>query len=183
MFAKKLNAVLSLIASALLLEHILFSTSALFRMDIHGMPPTALAPLFITVALHALLSIGILIFATEGKKPGPYKKENRKLTLQRASAMAILVMIFVHAATYSIIDKGGLTGTAASVLKAALELAFTAFCLLHLNVSFRNAFISLGWVKTEKGARRIAKIMLILTLVVGLLAFAGIISFFIRRAL
>jgi len=179
---KKINALLSLLASVLLLEHTLFSTVLLFRGKITGMPVTAMLPLVISTGLHALVSIGLLLFAHDRKTAAPYRKENGRTVFQRISGIAVLALFIIHASTYDLVDKGGMNGPA-GLMKTVQELLFIPLCLAHLSASFRNAFLSLGWVTTEKGTVILDRIIRIAVIAVGVPALAGTLIFFIRRAL
>jgi len=182
MTAKKINAVLSLIASALLLEHTLFSTAALFMNRITGMPLAAVTPLVISFGLHALLSLWILFFSTDSKTLKPYLKENARTVVQRLSAFAMIVLVFAHILTYSLVDNGGLTGFFGTILKVLLEVIFSGLCLIHLSSSFRNSLITLGLLKTGKGAKRTDLIVRIVLIAVGALLLAATFTFFVRRS-
>ncbi len=153
---KKVNAVLGLGIIASVLIHIGYEIFAYLTFYYNPVLTKIIA--YITlglVGLHVLCSIGIVFFAHDKGNGMKYPKLNARTMIQRVSAVAMVVMILPHINNFKILSS--LAGTNRPLFHVVLlsQLLFYAAVLLHVAVSVRNAFISLGLIQTEKAGKAV----------------------------
>lgn len=141
MILRKINAVLSLIATILILDHAIFLS---IWMVTRGGVEKADTPLpwllVICMLLHAVISItlGFLGHKNAQKiKCKEYPKKNFQTIIQRMSGILIIVLLGFHIA-------GAINHFQPKILHAILHPLFFILVLAHVAVSSSKAFITLG---------------------------------------
>lgn len=157
MILKKCNAVCSWILIIALIIHI----SLTMRFFVTGWYDVALfivtsRAITVICILHVALSLGIVFFLHDGSDLRTYGRSNRRTIIQRASGLAILLLVHPHTQIFSsfIYDWLPLT-TASKIIYFIIEAAFFAAVLLHLGVSFSRSFITMGMIRTDAAERRL----------------------------
>lgn len=139
---RKINAVFSLISTALLMSHAI--SLAAWMLSRGSIPKAASAiPRGLTLffAVHAIISIILMITAhkdghkTEGK---PFPRLNAATIAQRVSGVLMLVFTVLH-----ILGATGVTQTP-PVVHAIVPPLFFLLVLVHVAISTSKAFITLG---------------------------------------
>lgn len=171
MVKRKINAVLTLLTTLLLLTHaIWFAVWILSGCTIPHAPrfiPWALAGV---IAAHMLISIDLVVstyMENEGSKGKPYPKQNKATIVQRISGVLMAPAIALHIA--------GAAGVMQPppVVHAVVPLLFFTLALTHTAISISKAFITLGIgsAKTVKLVGRVAKVFCGVTLVICVISF------------
>ena len=171
MLLRKFNAVLSLLATLLLLDHSIFtSVWMLSRGSIQQSAPFAPRALMGVMVLHAFVSIDLAISAHmegEKRKCKSYPKMNRATIVQRISGVLLLVFAALHVA--------GTTGALQPphLVHTILPPIFFAIALAHTAVSVDKAFITLGIgnARFAKAVSIIIKVICAATLIAGVVGF------------
>ena len=142
MLQRKINAGVSLLTTALLLDHAIFiAVWMLFRGKIQNSAGFLPWVLMGTMVIHALISIDLAISAHEGvekRKCKSYPKRNASTLVQRISGVLMLIFVGLHVA--------GATGLMQppQVVHAIVPPLFFALSLTHAAVSTSKALITLG---------------------------------------
>ena len=171
MLLRKFNAVLSLLATVLLLDHAIFtSVWMLSRGSVEQSAPLVPWILVGVMALHAFISIDLSLSAhMEGGKCKckHYPKMNRATIVQRISGALLMIFAALHVA--------GTTGALQPphLVHTILPPLFFAVALSHTAISVDKAFITLGIgnAKAVKAISVITKIVCALTLIAGVAGF------------
>ena len=172
MILRKINAVIGLITSALLLNHAVFwAVWMLLRGRLEKAPasiPWVLMPL---MALHAVLSIAVLILGRRGSKGGKskaYVKFNISSYVQRIAGVMMLALIGIHiiGAENHYHSKG---------FHAVFHPLFFAAALAHTALSVSKALITLG-IGNAKVIRAVDRIMAAFC---GVTLIGGVIGFYL----
>ena len=170
MHLRKINAVISLASTALLLQHAIYlSVWMLYRCSIPK-PSEYVAWMLLGMAvIHALISIDLAISAhadVEKKKCKSYPKLNFSTIVQRASGVLMVLLAVVHLIGASNYYKPKL-------LHATLHPLFFAVVLAHVAVSTGKALITLGIgnARTVKIVDVIIKLVCAITFVAGAVGF------------
>ena len=141
MILRKINAVLSLICTVLILDHAIFlSIWMLTRGGVEKTETPLPWILVICMILHAVISITLGILGhknAEKIKCNTYGKMNRQTIIQRISGILIIVLMAFHIA-------GAINHFQPKILHAILHPMFFIVVLAHLAVSSSKAFITLG---------------------------------------
>ena len=139
---RKINAVFSLISTLLLWGHaISLAIWMLSRGSIYI--PTGLMPwaLTVVVAIHAIISVAIMISTHKGHETGAvkqYPKLNPATIVQRITGAMLLLFTALH-----ILGAAGITQTP-QVVHAIVPPLFFLLCMAHAAISTSKAFITLG---------------------------------------
>lgn len=171
MSLRKINAGFSLITSALLFVHAIFL--AVWMLSRGSVPNTEkFAPWILTgvTAVHALLSIGVMISSHIGDKSHKgkaYPKLNVSTIVQRVTGILMLLFTWLHVA--------GAAGymTPPQVVHAIVPPLFFALTMAHVAVSVSKAFITLG-VGSAKFVNRVdiaIKVICVVTLIADVIGF------------
>ena len=157
---------------ALLLVHVIYQAFAFLTMYYNPVASKVLSFGFLAVlALHVICSIGIVIFAHEGKKVD-YPKLNRRTIRQRGSAFGILLLLLLHMNTFSLMGKAA--GGPAMIGVILVEILFFGMVFLHIASSFSRALITMGWLQFRQTQQRLDRCLWVIC-GIGILAAAVII--------
>ena len=142
MVLRKINAIFSLIATLLILDHALFlSAWMLSGGNITKSEDYMPWILVWVVVIHAVISIVLAFLGhknAEKRKCKTYPKLNATTLLQRISGILMLVSIVMHIAG----TAGGMKPPL--VIHAVVPPLFFTLVLAHVSVSISKAFITLG---------------------------------------
>ena len=165
--ARKVNAVISLICTVLILVHGTYDALwMMLRGKISTLPKPMAFVLMGLVILHTILSIVTAILGSGGKpnkKEKMYKKENIKTLIQRIFGILMVVMLTPH-----IIGMGN--HLAPKGLHSVIHPIFFLAVYGHTAISCSKAFITLGIgnAKLIKVIDRIASILCVLIFVASI---------------
>lgn len=169
MIVRKINAVLGLLTTILIMDHAIFN--AAWMLSDGSITKSADALPWVLVGLmatHAVISIGLLMFpAAEGKAAKMYPKNNIITIVQRISGMLLVVFTVLHVM--------GATGVMQppAVINAIFPPLFYVVTLAHVAVSTSKAFVTLGVgnVKAIKIIDIAVKAICVATLVADIVGF------------
>lgn len=138
---RKFNAVLSLVTTALLLDHsIFFSVWMLSRCKIEKSAEFMPYILAVLMIIHAVICIAFGILSGKGeekRKCNSYAKMNISTYIQRFTGILMILMLAIHIA-------GSFNHFQPKIFHAIMHPLFFAVVLLHISVSTSKAFITLG---------------------------------------
>ena len=138
---RKLNAVISLITTVLLLDHAIFySVWMLSRGSIAKSAESMPWVLVGLTGLHALLSLAMAVLAHKGREKQKYKtyaKLNVRTMVQRISSVLMLILLGVHIV-------GSANHFQPKGFHAVVHPLFFAVALAHMAVSTSKSFITAG---------------------------------------
>lgn len=173
MILRKVNAVLSLLTTLLLLDHAIFQGARMLSrgsiVSTADIMPRILAGLMM---LHAVISIVLAILGHKGaekREVKSYPKLNKATVFQRVSGILLIFLTALHIA-----------GTAGPlrppfVIHAILPPLFFAVALMHAALSTSKAFITLG----VGNARVIQGIDVVMKVLCGLTLVACVTGFYL----
>lgn len=167
---RKVNAVISLISTILILAHAIFySVWMLFRAGFAKMSAYPSQILVVLMMVHAIISIVLAILGHKGaekRKCNNYPKMNKQTYVQRISGIMLILFIGLHIA-------GALNHFQPKILHAILHPLFFIIALTHVAVSTGKAFITLGIgsVKAIKIISIVIKIICVLTIIACIVGF------------
>lgn len=170
MILRKINALVSLLTTALLMKHAVFlsiwmlSRGSMAKAD-NGMP-FVLAALMV---IHALISIILGILVHKGTKKQAcksYPKMNIPTIVQRATGIMMIVLLGLHI-------SGSANHFQPKMLHAVIHPLFFAAALAHTSISASKAMITLGIgnAKTVKVVDAVMKIICIATFAASVVGF------------
>lgn len=171
MLLRKINAVLSLISTLLLLNHAVYIALYIFSNGrILNPLHSAVWGLVGVMALHAFISIDLAISAhmEAGKQKGKsYPKKNISTVLQRISGMLLIPLVALHIA--------GATGamTPPKLVHSILPPLFFFVALAHTALSASKALVTLGIgsARFVRVADIVIKVFCALTLIADVVGF------------
>lgn len=172
MLLRKINAVISLFTTILLLNHAIFLTIWMLSRGSLTKSNTPV-PIILTIlmVLHGLISIVLAFLGHKGAEKGKYNtytKMNIATIIQRSSGIIMLLLIALHIA-------GALNKFQPMIIHAILHPVFFAAALMHTCVSVSKGLITLGIGNTKT-----VKIVDIITKVIcGATFIASVIGFYI----
>lgn len=141
MLLRKINAILSLICTVLILNHAIFlSVWMLSRCSIAKTENVMPIVIMILVLLHAIISIILGILGhknAEKRKTKEYPKLNVSTIIQRVSGVLMLLLLGLHIV-------GASNYYQPKILHAILHPLFFGIVLAHVAVSVSKAMITLG---------------------------------------
>ena len=158
---KKLNAALSLLATALLLAHLGYSVFAYLTFAYHPVLTAVLATAAsVAICLHAVLGMCLVFLMGDGARLAGYGRQNVRTVLQRVSAALMFPLLLPHVQNFDLLQNAAANGQMFKfALILLLEVLFFADIMLHIATSFSRALITLGWLQkpgTQKALDRVA---------------------------
>ena len=173
MLLRKINAIISLLATLFLLNHAIFTSAwMLSKGSIEQSAPVAPWILAGLIAAHAFIGIYLAISSHmegEKRKVKSYPKMNRVTIFQRVSGMLLIIFTALHVAGAS----GAMQPP--QIVHTIVPPLFFAIALAHAAFSTDKAFITLGL-----GNARFVKIVGIITKVIcGATLIAAITGFYL----
>ena len=172
MILRKINALISLLTTVILLNHAVFHaiwmlSGGKVAIDDKFMPWV----MFVAMMIHAVLSIILAVLGHKGaekRKCNGYPNLNRSTYIQRASGMALIVLTLLH-----VLGTVGILQPPEAV-HAILPPLFFAVTLMHAAISTGKAFITLGI-----GNAKFFKISdIVIKVMCGIILIADVIGFF-----
>ena len=177
MIVKKCNTICSWILIIALIIHISVTVCFLFTgwYDVDLFIETSRAVAGICM-LHICLSLAAVFFLHDGSDLGRYGRYNLQTIMQRASGLAILLLIHSHTRLFSNFLYEWLPLTMAGKVHVfVVEMIFFAVIFIHLVFSFSRSFITLGLIRTDVTMKR-------LDITAGIICAAGFVITFIALA-
>ena len=168
---RKINAVISLLTTLMLLDHAVFhGVWMLSGCKIAKSANSMAKILFILMMLHAFISIILAILGHKGaekRKCNGYSNLNKLTYVQRTSGLLLIVLTILH-----ILGTVGVMQPP-KLVHAILPPLFFAITLMHTAISTNKAFITLGVgnAKTIKVIDILVKVICVLTLIVDVVGF------------
>ena len=152
---KKANAILGLLAIAILLAHAGYQVVAYLFFIYDPVVTQVLAWMTVgVVALHAIMGMSMVFFVHDGVTVKSYPRANLRTILQRASAIGIMVMLILHIKAFAIMKSGTLGLIAAELI----QFLFFTCVFTHIGTSFSNAFVTLGWLEDMEKKKKIDRV-------------------------
>lgn len=173
MLMRKINAIISLLATIFLLDHAIFiSVWMLSKGSVEQSAPVAPWILAGLVALHAFIGIYFAVSSHmdgEKRKVKSYPKMNRVTIFQRVSGILLIIFTVLHIA--------GAAGamTPPHIVHTIFPPLFFTIALAHTAVSADKAFITLG----IGNARFIKVLSIIIKVICTLTLIASIVGFYL----
>jgi hypothetical protein len=170
MLLRKVNAVLSIICTVLILDHAIFlSVWMLSRCNIAKSENFIPIILMILVVAHAIISIVLGVIGhknAEKRKCKEYPKLNVSTIIQRASGILMILLLVLHIV-------GATNYYQPKILHAVLHPLFFAIVLSHVAVSGSKAIITLGIgsAKVVKVVDVVIKVICIATFIASVIGF------------
>ena len=173
MLMRKINAIISLLATLFLLDHAIFtSVWMLSRGTVEQSAPVAPWILAGLVALHAFIGIYLAVSSHmegETRKVKSYPKMNRVTIFQRVSGLLLIIFAVLHIAGAS----GAMNPP--HIVHTIVPPLFFAIALAHAAFSTDKAFITLG----IGNARFIKVLSVIIKVICALTLIAAIAGFYL----
>lgn len=178
MLLRKINAVLSLVSTVLILVHAVFyAVWMMFRGSIAKLSSYPSRILVVLVIVHAIISIALGVMghkSAEKTKSKSYSKLNILTVFQRISGIMLILLIGFHIV-------GAMKHFQPKLLHAIVHPLFFIIALMHVAISTSKAFITLG-VGNSKAIKiidivvKVICLLTILTCIVGfyLCLFVGV---------
>lgn len=172
MLLRKINALLSIICTALILDHAIFlSVWMLSRCSIAKAESFMPRILMVLVVVHAIISIILGVLGhknAEKRKTKEYPRLNVSTIIQRVSGIFMLILLGVHIV-------GASNYYQPKILHAILHPLFFAVVLAHVAVSASKAMITLGI-----GNKKVVNVVDVIIKVICVATFiAGVIGFYL----
>lgn len=170
MLLRKINAVLSLISTILILDHAIFlAIWMLSRCSIEKTENFLPWILMISVLAHAIISIILAVLGhknAEKRKCKEYPKLNVATIMQRFSGILMILLLALHIV-------GAENHYQPKILHAILHPLFFAVVLAHVAVSASKAMITLGIgnAKAVKVVDVVIKVICIATFIATIIGF------------
>ena len=174
MAKRKLNAVISLLVTVMLLMHAIFLSIWMLSGGSTTKPAGFWAWVLMgMVIIHALISIDLAVSAhaeNENRKGKKYPKMNAATIIQRVSGVVMVPATGFHIA--------GATGVLVppQMVHAIVPPLFFTIVLTHISVSASKALVTLG----IGSAKLIKAVDLIMKLICGATLIAGVIGIYLR---
>ena len=173
MLMRKINAIISLLATLFLLYHAIFTSLwMLSRGTVEQSAPVAPWILAGLVALHAFIGIYLAVSSHmegETRKVKSYPKMNRVTIFQRVSGLLLIIFAVLHIAGAS----GAMNPP--HIVHTIVPPLFFAIALAHAAFSTDKAFITLG----IGNARFIKVLSVIIKVICALTLIASIAGFYL----
>jgi len=153
---KKINAVWGWLAIIALLAHLGTMTYSLLTgwYDFVICKTMAYATA-ITVGGHVVFAMIVVMFLHDGSNVGGYAKLNKRTILQRASGIAILVLLVAHVRSFGFIVAGEPLSDLTKLFIIVTEVLFFAAICTHLATSFSKSLITWGLIRKETTEKRV----------------------------
>lgn len=153
---KKLNAVLGWLAIAALLGHLATMTYSLSTGWYDFTICKTLA--YVTAATvggHVVLALVNVMILHDGANIGRYGSLNKRTIIQRASGIAVLVLLVAHVRSFGFIVAGQPLDALTKAFVIVTEVLFFASICAHLATSFSKSLITWGLIREESTERRV----------------------------
>ena len=174
MLKRKINAVLSLLTTVLLLVHAITCSIFMLSGDRVARPPELMSWVLMgLLIIHALISIDLVIAShaeTDNRKGKKYPKLNAAMIVQRASGVLMVPATGLHIA-----GAIGLMVPPKAVHLIVPPLFFT-MVLVHVAVSTSKALITLG----IGNAKMMKVVNIVMRVVCGATLIAGVVGIYLR---
>lgn len=155
MFLKKLNAICSWIIIVLLLGHLGTMSYSMLTGWYNLFVCKKLAQgTAIVVASHVMISLILVFFFHDGTNFSKYKKQSRRIVLQRVSALVMLCLLHLHIKAFGFIVAGTVLSLADKSFLLITEFVFFGSIFVHLGVSFSRSLISMGMIRSDAAQKR-----------------------------
>ena len=167
MILKKINAFLALLIVLSFLVHVGECIVMYVTMDFYPLLTQILAAIPMTfVMLHGICSVVTLAIGFDGSSMMKYKKLNFRLLLQRITAVLMIFLLPLHIRTFKWIYTGEVTSSTIRILLDVATLIFFVAVFLHASVSLSNAFVTLGWIQTAEGRKKVDRVSFVVCAIV-----------------
>ena len=173
MFLRKINAVISLLTTLLVLLHASLNAVTMLSAGAIQKPAVAVYTSWVLcglMVLHALICIDMMvshIMESKGRRYKKYAKLNAATVFQRISGGLLILFTALHV--------GGTAGPMKPppVIHATVPVVFFTFVMAHVAVSTSKAFITLGIgnAKTVKAIDIAVKVICVITLIADIIGF------------
>lgn len=155
MLLKKCNAICSWIIIGILIGHLgTMSYSMLTGWYNLSVCKKLAQGTAIAVAIHVTLSLILVFFFHDGTDFSKYKKQNRRIILQRVSALVMLALLHLHIKAFGFIVAGTVLSVADKGFILITEFVFFGSIFVHLGVSFSRSLISMGIIRSDAAQKR-----------------------------
>ena len=157
---KKINAALGLLSIAAILLHLGYTIYAFLAFYYNpALKLWTAIPFIVLACLHAICAMAALFLQTDGMSLPLYSKQNRGTVLQRLSAALILPLLILHLNTFDLLRAGAAAGKwLCFALLMLSQPLFYADVLAHASLSLSRCLISLGWLSSREGRKRLDRI-------------------------
>ena len=153
---KKINAVWGWLSIIALLGHLVTMSYSLLTGWYDFAICKALAyATAITVGGHVVFALIVVMFLHDGANLGGYAGLNKRTILQRASGIAILVLLVAHVHSFGFITAGEPLDAPTKAFIIVTEVLFFAAICTHLATSFSKSLITWGLIREESTERRV----------------------------
>ena len=166
MILKKINAVIALAAAVLLALHNAINACMMLLGRVERSPAVPARILFILFAVHALVSLFMLILRSD-HSAAAYTNVSKGWLLQRITGIAMLPLTAFHA----FVQVGQFGERLIPVLIAHFFVMVLAY--IHIPLSVPNALVTLGAIDSMKqhgAVRKVCWIICALLFLLGLIA-------------
>ena len=164
MLLKKINAALGLLSIVAMLVHIGYTVFAYLSFYYNPTLKVLTAvPFMVLACLHAVCGMTSVFLKADGTRLDLYPRQNLRTILQRVSAALMLPLLILHINTFGLLQSTAQAGQ--WVWFALLMLSqplFYGTVLTHIAVSVSRAFVTLGWLTSPDGQKRIDRVVYIL---------------------
>lgn len=154
---KKCNAAVSLLTFAAMLLHMGYSAYAYLTFYYNPDLTKAFSiPLIALTCLHGVMGMCAVFFQSDGTRADLYPKKNVRTILQRITAALIFPLLILHINTFSLLKTTSSEGQyLLFALLIAAQILFYMVFVAHAAVSFGNALITLGLLRSKKAQKAI----------------------------
>jgi hypothetical protein len=165
---KKINAALDLLSIVAMLLHIGYTVFAYLAFYYNPTLKLLTAIPFMALAcLHAVCGMLTVFLQADGTRMDLYPKKNMRTILQRVSAALIFPLLILHVYTYGLMQGFTQQGQKGLVILVMLgEILFFAVIITHVVTSTTKAFITLGWMTSQKTQGRVDKVLYVIGAIV-----------------
>lgn len=145
---KKINAVLGMATVAALLFHVVYQVIS-YQLFYYNpiVSKTTSHIISCLVILHVICSTVILIKSHDKGNGIKYAYLNVRTIIQRVTAVAMLILIGVHASIFNLLPKS-------LVPILIIQILFFGCVFLHVGVSASNALITFGKIESSKARKK-----------------------------
>lgn len=176
---KKINAAMAFLVILSLCGHAGTMCFSLWTGWYNLLIAKTLAYITVTLlAFHVLCALILFFFVHDGANL-KYPKKNMATILQRASAIIMLALLYVHTISYSGAATGETLTVGQTIFYCLTELLFFASVMTHIAVSFSKGLITLGLVSSAETVHKIDIAAYIICALVMLAATGGMLHFYI----
>lgn len=177
---KKLNALCAWLSIAALLGHLGTMTYSLLTgwYDFALCKNLAYATA-ISVGAHVLVTLVIFFFLHDGTAPTRYLKHNMQTILQRASGLAMLLLLHAHVKSFGFIVAGEPLDFLTKAGLVATEALFFGAIFTHVATSLPKSLITLGLMRSDRAESRVRRVAGVVGMALFLLTCVALVRFVI----